>query len=270
MDEKNLKIYRIKPRLFNRWIAELYLQKESQKNSGMKILCFGNLPPAFKLSGEVTVFLQNALLLHGLKVPKDSMKLFFRIIYEKIWFNCFSYNADKILVQTNWMKEMLPQYLSSKTELHAIHLTIPEEVKSTQKVEDFDFLAVTGSVRYKNQELLLCSIRLLPSHKVWKIAVVTDSAPQIHFPSHVQVTYFLNIPWSEVLPLYRRSEYLINLSEAESFCLPLYEGKELGIKIISIDRKYVHEACAPDIVIRELTANDLLAAMTKAKEKYAP
>ena len=83
--DKDLKVIRIFPTLRDRWIAEKKLKDFTDKNPGLTVLCFANLPPAFRLKAKVILYLQNALLLPQSKLYFNSLWSGLRLVYEKIW-----------------------------------------------------------------------------------------------------------------------------------------------------------------------------------------
>ena len=78
-------VYRVRPSLIARLNAEYRLTQLASANS--TVLCFGNLPPLFHLTGKVLVYVQNRYVLD----PQISLQGFplgvrIRIQIERWWF----------------------------------------------------------------------------------------------------------------------------------------------------------------------------------------
>ena len=101
--------HRIRPSIWGRLRSEWYLRKRSEISDS--VLCFGNLPPVFRLREKVLLFLQNRYL-----VEPRSLKGFpffhrLRITLERLWFRWGKRNVTHFIVQTPSMQRTVEQSL---------------------------------------------------------------------------------------------------------------------------------------------------------------
>lgn len=236
-----LKIYKIKPTLFNRWSAEFLLRRLSCENPHLEILCFSNLPPSFRLKGKTYLYLQNALLLPREKILSSNLKVTLRLLYEKAWLQLFIKNLDAIWVQTSWMKNKLQKWTTLPVELRPFLPSFPNLKNEIPKV--YDFITITGAVKHKNLKHLLLTWKLFPQEVTPSLLIVTDGmTPELETLYQLldsnKVTLKVGAKREDIFEYYQKSKNLILLSELESFCLPLYEAAHFGLKIYSAKRPF--------------------------------
>lgn len=242
-------IYRAKPTLISRWKAEWLLKSYTDTHQGLAVLCFSNLPPAFKLKAKVFLYLQNALLLPKIPLYVDSLRSFLRTIYEKIWLQVFWKNLDEIWVQTNWMKDAL---VDEKTPvlINPIEPIFPPAQELEKK---YDFITVTGSSPHKRLDKLLSAWELMPDPAP-SLLIITDwinkkNKKKLKRLKNKNITVKTVLSREEIFHFYNLSRTLILTSKIESYCLPIYEALNFNLKIIAPDELYVKEACTPDLII---------------------
>ena len=80
---RTAQVRRVAPSIIDRLKAEKWLADNVE--SGDLVLCFGNLPPLFKLRGRVIVFVQNRYLIDDVKLDGFSLKTRLRLGVERIW-----------------------------------------------------------------------------------------------------------------------------------------------------------------------------------------
>ncbi len=243
-----LQIFRVNPDLISRMKAEISLKRLALLDTSESILCFGNLPPFFSLKNKTIVYIQNAFTVPGSILPKDSLRARLRSIYEKVWFFLFNKNASEFWVQTNAMKQlMLKNGFASKTYVKPIYPVFP----AINKVETkYDFVMVTSANRHKRTEDFLRALLNLSRKKKHARALIISNGESKEMKtllielrdSSVLVDVKLNASRTLVFESFGASRTLVNTSEAESFCLPLYEAKHSKLKIISVDKPYAQEA----------------------------
>lgn len=267
-DSSCREIVRVAPNLFGRLRAEWQLRRWSRALPAEDVLCFGNLPPLFRLPSRTILFLQNAFLLPAFAPPRDSLKAFLRIACEKAWFRIFARNADRILVQTRWMRDRLPRGLQAKADIRVILPRLPQPRADATK--EYLFLAVTGNERHKRLDLLLEALRRVDLGGC-RVAVVS-SGPCAHSLAGLQenVDFLRGLSRERVLELYEKSRCLVVTSEIESFCLPLYEARHFGLDVIAPGCGFVLEAVRPQITVGEMTAENLAAALRQYLAGSAP
>lgn len=261
----SLEIIKIKPTLFERWMAEKKLKELTDGNPGQSVLCFSNLPPAFKLNANVILYLQNALLLPNAPFYVNSLKTALRIIYEKIWLYIFWKNLNTVWVQTNWMQEELGKQKIPIVVKPIIPIFSQIENNNASKV--YDFVSVSGSVSHKRLANLLKAWALMPDPAP-SLLVITDKK-ESYFANleKKNVIFKINVSRDEVLRSYAESKCLILTSRLESFCLPIYEAIHFGLKLIVPDEKYAKEACIADLVIDPENPKDMQRLIIEFKKR---
>ena len=108
----------IKPSIQQRLKAEWWLAKNVKP--GDVVLCFGNLPPLFKLRGHVMVFVQNRYLVDNVGLKGFPVPIRFRISIERLW--CFwkAKHAHEFIVQTPSMKWLLQSLFGKSASVHVM------------------------------------------------------------------------------------------------------------------------------------------------------
>lgn len=102
---QDVQIKRVAPTLMRRFQAERWLANNVA--AGDVVLCFGNLPPLFKLRGHVVVFVQNRYLVDEVKLVDFPLKTRLRMKVERLWLSARMVNVDELVVQTPSMKNLL-------------------------------------------------------------------------------------------------------------------------------------------------------------------
>jgi glycosyltransferase involved in cell wall biosynthesis len=242
--DNKIEIFRVEPTLFSRWSAEKTLKRISEKHPELSVLCFSNLPPAFKLKNKVILYLQNALLLPNIPFYADSYRARFRTMYEKMWLAIFWKNVDEIWVQTQWMKETLAKKEKRMNlQIKPIIQKLPVPNFQTQK--KYDFITVSGSAPHKRLSDLLDAWELMPSPTP-SLLIITDNpspaiAEKLERLKDKNITVKVNLSRADIFRSYEESSNLIITSKIESYCLPVYEALHFHLKIIAPLEEYTRE-----------------------------
>lgn len=250
-----LAIYKISPNLISRWYSELILKRISLKDPGEEVLCFSNLPPAFKLKGTVTLYLQNALLLPGIPLYVDSFKTGIRIIYERIWLKLFLKNINQIWVQTSWMKQECAKLTNKPIFIKPLPVDLPTPVS---RIKKFEYISVSGTTPHKRLFLLLKAWEQITNPPT--LLVISDKLNKKiskQLKKLKNVTYVTNVERNEIIKYYEESKCLIVTSKIESYCLPLYEALHFNLKILAPDEGYVNDVKNQIEIIDNLTTKSL-------------
>lgn len=258
-------IIKVKPKLLKRLLCEFRLRKTSSQHPNEEVICFGNLPPAFRLSSKTIVYLQNAYLLDSVPFPKDSLKLFLRNSYERLWFKLFIRNADEVWVQTSWMKNSLPEKLKTKALIKPIFPTMPVISAPVQK--SIDFISITGTIKYKNLIPLLEGI-LDSGVTNKKFVIISDySSNKIESllseikNNNIDLEFLTNLSREEVFNKLSQSKCLIITSTLESFCLPLHEAMYFKLDLIAGNYQFITEYTKPTISLSEISSTKIKEAL---------
>ncbi len=101
---KGVTIRAVPSTLLHRFSAELWLAHNAQPKD--LVLCFGNLPPLFKLRARTIVFLQNRYLIDRTNLAAFSIQVRMRLAIERLWLSTRLLNAAEYVVQTPTMKNL--------------------------------------------------------------------------------------------------------------------------------------------------------------------
>ncbi len=256
----NLSIFRVKSTICARFAAERRLAQLSQVND--LVLCFGNLPPLFKLAGHVVVFVQNRYLIDTLSLKRFPWKIRLRLLSERMWLAFKAHNADEFIVQTPSMQRVFK--LSGKARGRNIHV-LPFS-KNGGYLRDFNkmepkspfpaFIYVASGEPHKNHLNLIAAWGLLAKERIFpslKLTLAPEANKELCNWLQLQVSLFqLNIEnlgmlsHNEVLAMYSKAQALIFPSTFESFGLPLIEARQAGLAVIASELDYVRDIVDPE------------------------
>lgn len=256
---ENTTLQRIEQKAIDRLLAEYWLYKNTKKND--IVLCFGNLPPLFKLKGRVVVFLQNRYLVDDEFKTDLPIRSRARIEVEKLWFKICRKNVDEFIVQTSSMYSLLKKidknfvvkiipFIDDSDKIE------PENERDTTQLYDYDFIYVASGEPHKNHKKLLDAWVYLAKNAIYPSLCVT-----LNPTSHASLCELFNesvkkynlkivnlgsLNHENVQELYMRSKSLIFPSLMESFGLPLLEAKRSGLVILAPELDYVRDIIDPD------------------------
>ena len=253
----NLKIIRFRCTFLARLRAEVSLFNFVCR--GDHVLCFGNLPPLFKLKSDPTVFLQSRYLIDR-HAPISALPLRARLkIYvEKFWLKLFKRNAGQLIVQTSSMQALAKEFLGIHVKClpflpnGVVHL---EQCLIKPVKHKFDFIYVASGETHKNHLSLIEAWRLLFAEGLAPSLAMTLSkelCPDLSAHLEKERGNGLNIynlgihSHDDLLTIYRQSGALIYPSSFESFGLPLLEAKRLGLPVLAPELDYVRDVIDPD------------------------
>ena len=252
-------VKRIKPALLQRFYAELWLSQNVNKRD--LVICFGNLPPLFKLQGGVVVFLQNRILADRLSFKGYPLKVWIRLLIERIWLWARIKNVDHIIVQTPEMKRLLIG--NTKTNIQILPVIGSKENYSRVNPDkmpknnyNFDLIYVASGDPHKNHRRLINAWCLLAEDNVFPSLVLTlDKKVYSELCEWIDdkiALYNLKIEnvgavsHEVVLELYKKVRALIYPSTLESFGIPLLEARQAGLPILASELDYVRDVIDPE------------------------
>jgi glycosyltransferase involved in cell wall biosynthesis len=251
--------HRIRPSIWGRLRSEWYLRKRSE--IGDSVLCFGNLPPVFRLRGKVLLFLQNRYL-----VEPRSLKGFpffhrLRITLERLWFRWGKRNVTHFIVQTPSMRRIVEKNLRMPSTV----LPFSKNPKGYTRVMNASrertnamhgFLYVASGEPHKNHRTLVEAWTLLAEEGIRPGLCLTLDENRFsdlcgwiedkirHFG--LNVTNVESISPEDLERVYKESLALIYPSDFESLGLPLIEARCAGLPILAAERDYVRDAVDPE------------------------
>ena len=259
--ENNLHVKRVKPSVVQRLNAEKWLAENVRADD--RVLCFGNLPPLFKLKGYTIVFVQNRYLIDDVSLNKFPLKVRLRLAMERLWLAGKLNNADEFVVQTQSMKRLLEIKIQGLKPIHILPFVAEPNgymrnvlEGGVKKDNDFDFLYVASGEPHKNHQklieawCLLAQEGLFPSlcltleeARFFKLCQKVDAMRQQH---NLKLTNVGDLHHDEVLGLYARSGAVIYPSNFESFGLPLIEARQANLPVLAPELDYVRDVLDPE------------------------
>ncbi|MGH2063296.1 glycosyltransferase [Aerococcus urinaeequi] len=144
--------------------------------------------------------------------------------------------ASRIIVQTNWMKNIIASEIKSKELIEVIPPSIDVKLEDNQEEYKYNsFFYPTSELLYKNIAIIEKAEVLLAKKDLnYRIEITTnkDNKSNINFIGKVSRNIVLNKLYSSVL---------IFPSYIESYGLPLAEAKFLNSVILSADTPFARE-----------------------------
>ncbi len=253
----NLRIKRVRPSLSDRFAAERWLSKQVEETD--RVLCFGNLPPLYRLKGDVSVFIQNRYLVDD-QAPLRSLpvKPQIRLLVERVWLIICRRNAKRYFVQTPSMQRLAEDRLGLPVLISPL---VPKSILSSVAMPAgnssgrYDFIYVATGEAHKNHAALINAWALLADEGMFPSLALTlspSTSPEIvnHMEAQraakgLQIHNLGVLPHEQLLPMYNDSKALIYPSEFESFGLPLIEAKIAGLPVLAAELDYVRDILDP-------------------------
>jgi glycosyltransferase involved in cell wall biosynthesis len=250
----------VRPTLKDRFQAEWRLK--SLVGSEARVLCFGNLPPLFRLPGKVYLYLQNRYLLDDASLADWPWHARARLTFERWWLCLALGNADVLVVQTNTMRALVNERLRRDpivapflpdTQARGADASYPLVVPGGARSA---FLYVASGEPHKNHARLVEAWRLLgeggvrpplwltldPARYARTLKVIEHTA-SVH---GLNITNFGNVSRNKLQELYGKAIALIYPSTLESYGLPLLEARAAGLPVLAAELDYVRDIVDPD------------------------
>ena len=258
---ENLKVKFYRPTVLHRLWSEWRLVRSVRP--GDIILCFGNLPPLFKLAGHVQVFLQNRYLIDEVSLKYFPLKTRIRMWVERRWLITRIGNVDAFIVQTLSMRRLLvkrtngcvPVYVQPLMADPSTHICRKQKLEFNCN-DHVDFLYVASGEPHKNHRMLVLAWCLLADELKYpslQLTVEREDFPDLcDWIEQQKVRHQLKIfnlgrlPQKRIEKLYECVDAMIYPSTFESFGLPLIEAKQAGLPILASELDYVRDVINPD------------------------
>jgi len=258
--QERLEVIPVEPTVRSRIEAERRLAALARPED--TVLCFGNLPPLFRLSAKVFVFVQNRLLLEPFSLSVFSWKARMRILMERGWLRLRASNVSLFIVQTPSMQRSLEQRFSTSGVLFPFvrdsqrdyprRLPVPDGEASTE----FDLLYVASGEPHKNHRNLIMAWQLLAEDGLRPVLCLTiehDAEKELMaWIDDMKTRHDLRInnvsssSQAEIDTLYSRVKALIYPSRCESLGLPLIEARNAGLPVLASELDYVRDVLDPE------------------------
>ncbi len=159
--------------------------------------------------------------------------------------------ADRVIVQTKWMKDAVTQKTGKAAE--KVFCVLPDvgdmEDYRLRSPDDFDrthFFFPSGEILYKNHELVLKAARILNERGLknfnvhFTLASLKDVTLREYHDPYGNIDYSGRVSREEVLEEYSKGTLLFP-SYIETFGVPLAEARETGTMILASDCPFSRE-----------------------------
>ena len=268
--------------IWSRFVAELRLARTTGPDD--KVLCFGNLPPLFKLRGAATVFLQNRYLVDSFRLAGClPLKVRFRILGERLWLRWFRHRAVNYFVQTQSMRRLTEASLGVRTELAPFTMAVRrpiDESKGGRAAITADFLYVASGEEHKNHKVLLEAWSLLAEEGLYPtLALTLEETAWAKLIERIEskcqrtgmrIKNLGLVPHDQLREIYRQSGALIYPSLFESFGLPLIEAAALGMPLLAGELDYVRDIAEPEETFDPHSSISIARAVKRHMKKHKP
>lgn len=261
---ENLEIRFTLPSLWQRLKSEWWLVQNIHPTD--VVLCFGNLPPLFKLQGHVAVFIQNHFLVSRIALGAFPIKSRLRLTLERLWLLYRSVNADEFIVQTQSMKIALqslkctgkqPIYVRPFAGISGDFRKIMRPKNDGPRYNrQYDFIYAASGDPHKNHRRLIEAWCLLAEEGFFpSLCLTVDrniSAELCAWADDKKFVFGLKLenvgflPHDQILKIYVQAHALIYPSLFESFGLPLIEAKQVGLPVLGAELDYVRDILNPE------------------------
>jgi len=276
---KKMTVEFVSPSILQRLRAEWRLAWNSKPHD--VILCFGNLPPLFKVAGHVQVFLQNRYLIDDVPLSCFPLKTRIRLWMERLWLSVRMANVDAFIVQTPSMQSLLVTRTKGRVPVHVLPF-MADPANYVRKIQKFDanrssqfeFAYVASGEPHKNHRtlvsawVLLAKEQLYPSLRLtldrWAFPDLCVWIDQQIAQHQLQIVNEGSLPREAVMRLYASIDAMIYPSTFESFGLPLIEARQAGLPILASELDYVRDVIDPE----ESFNPDSSASIARAVKRF--
>jgi glycosyltransferase involved in cell wall biosynthesis len=247
-----LTVIRVSPTLTGRLLGEWRLKNLAK--AGDVVLCFGNLPPLFQISGHVRIFLQNRYLFGRRDFTSFGLRAHVRLLVERYWLYFRLKKTMQVYVQTAAMARELEVEAGVRARVLPF-FPVVTPFESRRELKRFDFIYVATGEPHKNHRNLVEAWKLLAKdglHPSLCLTLDPDKDRQLLDWVEVQARadglQIENVGLMSRADLdqhYLESGALIYPSTLESFGLPLLEGAAAGLPILASELDYVRDVSVP-------------------------
>ncbi len=254
-------IERVPPSIWQRMKAERWLARNATAQD--IVLCFGNLPPLFKLRARTLVFVQNRYLIDDVGLGGFPLRVRLRLSIERLWLSGRMANVNEFIVQTPTMKRLLERRSAGRVPVRMLPF-IAEPAGYVRSVvhprsrgaSEHDFVYVASGEPHKNHRhlfvawCLLAEEGLFPSLCVTldkdRFAALCRDIETLTARHGIRVVNVGELAHREVLALYPKAGAVIYPSTFESFGLPLLEARQAGLPVLAAEMDYVRDVLDPE------------------------
>lgn len=276
---------RVPPSVWRRMKAERWLTRNATAED--TVLCFGNLPPLFKLRARTLVFVQNRYLIDDAGLGGFPLRVRLRLSIERLWLSAKMAHADGFAVQTPTMKRLLEARTAGRIPARVLPFiaepkgyarSAAPQLSSADKEHDFVYIA-SGESHKNHRRLfeawcLLAEEGLFPSLCVTldaiRFASLCDELETMKQQHGIKVSNAGEMAHREVLAIYRKAGAAIYPSTFESFGLPLLEARQAGLPVLASEMDYVRDVLDPEQTFDPGSALSIARAVKRSMGKEEP
>lgn len=258
---QGIEMLRVEPTAIARFQAERWLARHvTEKDT---VLCFGNLPPLFKLRGYALVFAQNRYLVDDIPLRGFPLRVRLRLAIERLWLSRRMSNVNEFIVQTPTMKQLLEKKVHGSVPVRVLPFVAEPQgytrgIKRSGMLKEceFDFIYVASGEPHKNHLRLIEAWGLLAKDGVFpSLCLTLDEIRFVGLCSEIeglrqrhalQIKNVGELTHQEVLALYGKVGATINPSLCESFGLPLIEARQAGLPVLAAELDHVRDVIDPE------------------------
>lgn len=263
---RHIKPKSVPPTFFGRFLAEIWLRFNSDRAD--IVICFGNLPPIFRLNSKVIVFLQNRYLVDAVCLCGFAFKTRVRLLIERLLLSVNKRNADEFVVQTPTMARLLLSKLGinnlSSKQVKVLPFFVDElnyerqsKPQRKDKSSSQSFIYVASGEPHKNHLNLIKAWVLLADQGISpKLILTLDNRSfsllekfinkmSANHPN-LQIHNFGRVTPKRLRTLYGEVGALIYPSIMESFGIPLVEAREHKLPVLAGELDYVRDILDPE------------------------
>ncbi|MGZ5077903.1 MAG: glycosyltransferase [Methylobacter sp.] len=250
-------VKQVQPSVLHRLAAESWLARHVGPED--RVLCFGNLPPLFKLRGRVAVFVQNRYLADDVKLSGFPLKVRLRLALERLWLSGKMANVNEFIVQTPTMKKVLEIKAQGKVPVRMLPFAAEAKNYPGNKPEpekNYDFLYIASGEPHKNHRRLIEAWCLLAEEGVFpslcltlaeaRFAGLYREIDEMRQRYGLKVTNLGELAHHDAASLYKAANASIYPSTFESFGLPLIEARQAGLPVLAAELDYVRDVLDPE------------------------
>lgn len=253
----NITVRRIRPSILQRLMAEVWLLRNAR--SGDRVLCFGNLPPLFRLQAFTSVYLQNRYLIDRVDLSGFTPWSRVRITLERLWLRYAQLHANEYLVQTASMQNLMNVQCHERVPVNVLPFAVKQDLVKPQRndmsASVCGFIYVASGEPHKNHRQLLEAWRILADENIYPKLVLTvdkkafpvlwlwiDEKKKAH---NLCVDNLGSVSSEAMTDIYAKAGALIYPSTFESLGLPLIEAEQAGMPILASELDYVRDVVSP-------------------------
>lgn len=258
---EKIEIRRVRPSALQRFKAEWWIARNAKPED--VVLCLGNLPPLFRVSGHTIVFVQNRYLVENISLQHLPFKTKMRIRAERLWLFWKAKHADEFVVQTPSMSVLLKKRIGDNIPVRIMPFAnIRNGYKRSlstcdahKNVRD-DFVYIASGEFHKNHRQLVEAWCLLAKEGIFpslRLTVADENAAELcRWIEEKKELHGLKIenlgmiPYEEIKHVYSQAGALIYPSTLESLGLPLIEARQAGLSVLASELDFVRDVLDPE------------------------